>query len=56
MMKKKLVTSTVALVISAMILLAGCSSGTNETVGTEKKENQSSNAKKRCNFCNVEWK
>lgn len=38
MMKKKLVTSTVALVISVMILLAGCSSGTNETVGTEKKE------------------
>ena len=53
MMKKKLVTSTVALVISAMILLAGCSSGTNETVGTEKKENQSSNAKKDVTF--VMW-
>lgn len=53
MMKKKLVTSTVALVISVMILLAGCSSGTNETVGTEKKENQSSNAKKDVTF--VMW-
>ena len=53
MMKKKLVTSTVALGISVMILLAGCSSGTNETVGTEKKENQSSNAKKDVTF--VMW-
>lgn len=53
MMKKKLVTSTVALGISVMILLAGCSSGTNETSWNRKKENQSSNAKKDVTF--VMW-